>query len=55
MFLVGLSLCHQMIGQPGLSDLWQKAMENGLTVRLFRDETIQIHQYIQIFFEPIKG
>ena len=37
------------------AQLWQKALESGLTVRLFRDEVISVHQYIQSFYETIKG
>ena len=54
-FSVGLAVCHVATNQPGFSEMWQKALENGMTIRLFRDEVILIHQYLQAFFESIKG
>jgi NCK-associated protein 1 len=53
--VIGLTLVHQAIGQPVLSDLWQQALQSGVTTCLFRDEVILTHQYIQSFFETIKG
>ncbi|KFD72717.1 hypothetical protein M514_01844 [Trichuris suis] len=51
----GLAMCHGALSQPVFCDLWQRALEYDLVVTLFRDEVFYPHQYIQTFFEGIKG
>lgn len=52
---VGLAVCHQMLGQPVFMKMWQTSLENNLTIRLFRDEILLVHQYMQQFFDGMKG
>ncbi|KAJ8688113.1 hypothetical protein QAD02_023908 [Eretmocerus hayati] len=53
--ILGFSLCHGVLNQEQPSKLWITALESGWVLVLFRDEVIYIHQYIQSFFETIKG
>lgn len=53
--IFGLAVCHQHLNQPPIEKLWPLAMQNSLTTQLFRDEVIMTHQYIQSYFETIKG
>uniref|UniRef100_A0A914VN14 Nck-associated protein 1 n=3 Tax=Plectus sambesii TaxID=2011161 RepID=A0A914VN14_9BILA len=54
--IFGLTVCHtSLLNQPVFAELWQRALESGLTVRLFRDEVVTIHPYLQAYFETLKG
>ncbi|XP_058791431.1 membrane-associated protein Hem isoform X2 [Phymastichus coffea] len=53
--ILGFALCHGALGQEQPAKLWQSALESGWVLALFRDEVIYIHQYVQSFFEGIKG
>ncbi|XP_017123049.1 LOW QUALITY PROTEIN: membrane-associated protein Hem [Drosophila gunungcola] len=54
--IFGLLLNHQMLGQyPEVNKIWLSALESSWVVALFRDEVLQIHQYIQATFDGIKG
>lgn len=53
--ILGFTLCHSFLNQEQPNQLWTTALESGWVLALFRDEVIYIHQYIQAFFEGIKG
>lgn len=53
--ILGFMLCHQPLSQEPVSKLWTAALENNWVLALFRDEVIYIHQYVQGFFDTIKG
>lgn len=53
--ILGFALCHSFLSQEQPNKLWTAALESGWVLALFRDEVIYIHQYIQSFFETIKG
>ena len=53
--ILGFTLCHNVLNQEQPSKLWTTALESGWVLALFRDEVIYIHQYVQAFFEGIKG
>ncbi|GAB6026086.1 hypothetical protein CHUAL_012289 [Chamberlinius hualienensis] len=53
--IFGFLVCHQYLGQSTALELWQGALQNGWVISLFRDEVLQVHSYIQSFFEGIKG
>uniref|UniRef100_A0A6V7HS69 Membrane-associated protein Hem n=1 Tax=Bracon brevicornis TaxID=1563983 RepID=A0A6V7HS69_9HYME len=53
--ILGFALCHSFLAQEQPNKLWTTALESGWVLALFRDEVIYIHQYIQSFFESIKG
>lgn len=54
--IFGLLLNHQMFAQyPEVIKMWLTALESSWVIPLFRDEVIQIHQYIQNTFDGIKG
>ncbi|CAG5103753.1 Similar to Hem: Membrane-associated protein Hem (Drosophila melanogaster) [Cotesia congregata] len=53
--ILGFTLCHTVLTQDQSNKLWTSALESGWVLTLFRDEVIYIHQYIQSFFESIKG
>lgn len=46
---------HGQLNQPDAQELWLQALHDGWIVRLFRDEVISVHQYLQHFFELQKG
>ncbi|VDP07691.1 unnamed protein product [Soboliphyme baturini] len=50
-----LTLCNSAVGQPVFSELWQQALESGLTMTLFRDEVIATHHFVQSVLETVKG
>uniref|UniRef100_A0A1I8ADZ0 Nck-associated protein 1 n=1 Tax=Steinernema glaseri TaxID=37863 RepID=A0A1I8ADZ0_9BILA len=43
------------LNDPILYNMYQRAMQSGLVIRLFRDEVFPIHSQLQAFFESIKG
>lgn len=54
--IFGLLLNHQMLAQyPEVNKIWLLALESSWVIALFRDEVLQIHQYIQNTFDGIKG
>lgn len=53
--ILGFTLCHTFLNQEQPSKLWITALESSWVLALFRDEVIYIHQYIQTFFEGMKG
>ncbi|CAD7081544.1 unnamed protein product [Hermetia illucens] len=55
--IFGLLLNHQMLGSehPDVTKMWLSALESSWVIPLFRDEVLQIHQYIQNTFDGIKG
>lgn len=53
--ILGFTLCHSSLSKEEPNSLWVAALESGWVLTLFRDEVIYIHQYIQGFFEGIKG
>jgi hypothetical protein len=55
-YSVCLTACHtSLLTQTGYAEMWQRSLQGGITVRLFRDEVLHIHQYIQQYFETLKG
>uniref|UniRef100_A0A915M7G8 MULE transposase domain-containing protein n=1 Tax=Meloidogyne javanica TaxID=6303 RepID=A0A915M7G8_MELJA len=53
--VIGVSLCHRLLSDPSLLQLFQKAMQHSLAVRLFRDETIFSFSMILTVLEPLKN
>ena len=52
----GFSVCHASLSQgQTANELWTLALQSGWIMTLFRDEVVYIHQYLQTFFEGIKG
>ena len=52
----GFSVCHSSLSQgQTANELWTLALQSGWIMTLFRDEVVYIHQYLQTFFEGIKG
>ncbi|KAK0397830.1 hypothetical protein QR680_002290 [Steinernema hermaphroditum] len=43
------------LNDPILYNMYQRALQSGLVIRLFRDEVFPIHSQIQSFFESMKG
>jgi Membrane-associated apoptosis protein len=50
--LVGLTLCHQQLQNPQLSEVWRKALQTSFVITLCRDEVLLIHTFIM---EGLKG
>jgi NCK-associated protein 1 len=54
--IFGFAICHPALSQnQTANELWTLALSSGWIVPLFRDEVLYIHNYIQVFFEAIKG
>lgn len=52
----GFTVCHSSLSQgQTANELWTLALQSGWIMTLFRDEVVYIHQYLQTFFEGIKG
>ena len=52
----GFTVCHTSLSQgQTANELWTLALQSGWIMTLFRDEVVYIHQYLQTFFEGIKG
>ena len=49
---VGLTLCHQQLQTPQLSELWRQALQMGFVITLCRDEVLLIHTFI---IDGLKG
>lgn len=55
-YLVGVTVCHNaLLNDPILSVMYSRALQHGLALRLFRDESILIFPTIQGLFESVKG
>jgi len=53
---VCVTVCHAtLINQPVLLSMWQRALQTGLAIRLFRDELFAVHQQVQMLFDTVKG
>ncbi|VDD97664.1 unnamed protein product, partial [Enterobius vermicularis] len=54
--ILGVTVCHSNLLQDSvIANLWQRALQTGLAIRLFRDEILIVHQTVQAFFDSIKG
>lgn len=53
--IFGFMICHHMLQTNPANDMWVGALNSGWVVALFRDEVIYIHNYVQTFFDGIKG
>ncbi len=54
--IFGFALCHPALSQnQTANELWTLALSSGWILPLFRDEVLYIHNYVQVFFEGIKG
>merc|ERR1719225_799672 len=54
--IFGFAICHTTLQQnQTANELWVLALSSGWVIPLFRDEVLYIHNYIQVFFESIKG
>ena len=51
----GFMLCHTFLSHEAANDLWTLALNSSWTTVLYRDEVIYTHQYVQTYFEGIKG
>jgi NCK-associated protein 1 len=51
----GFMLLHQSLGEQIAHDLFFKALQYGWVMTLYRDEVISTHNFVQTFFESIKG
>lgn len=50
----GFMLAHPYLNQPIAQELFNKSLQCGWCISLFRDEVIQTHPFVQSFFESIK-
>ena len=54
--IFGFAICHQTLTQnQTANELWVLALSDGWVVPLFRDEVVYTHNYIEVFFQSIKG
>ena len=54
--IFGFAICHQTLTQDQVAnELWTLALSSGWVIPLFRDEVLYIHNYVQVYFESIKG
>ena len=51
----GFMLCHTFLSHEAANDLWTLALNSSWTTVLYRDEVIYTHQYVQTYFDGIKG
>lgn len=51
----GFMLAHPALSQPIASELFNKSLQFGWCISLFRDEVIHTHSFVQAFFESIKA
>lgn len=51
----GFMLAHPSLSQPVAQDLFNKSLQCGWCISLFRDEVIHTHSFVQSFFESIKA
>lgn len=50
----GFMLAHPSLSQPIAQELFNKSLQCGWCISLFRDEVIHTHTFVQTFFESIK-
>ncbi|TMS37405.1 hypothetical protein L596_004342 [Steinernema carpocapsae] len=51
-----VTVCYSnALNDPILYNMYQRALQSGLVIRLFRDEVFHIHTQLQTFFEALKG
>lgn len=50
----GFMLAHPYLSQPIAQELFNKSLQCGWCISLFRDEVIQTHTFVQTFFESMK-
>lgn len=50
----GFMLAHSHLNQPIAQDLFNKALQCGWCISLFREEVLHTHSFVQAFFESIK-
>ncbi|KAL3981395.1 Membrane-associated protein gex-3 [Acanthocheilonema viteae] len=54
--ILGVLVCHNtLLNDSIIANLWQRALQTGLAIRLFRDEILIVHQTIQSVFENVKS
>ena len=53
--ILGFAICHPILQDPTANELWNQALSSGWVLPLFRDEVLYTHNFIQVFFESIKG
>ncbi|MFH4983098.1 hypothetical protein AB6A40_009807 [Gnathostoma spinigerum] len=54
--ILGVSVFHNsLLHNSVISNLWQRALQSSLAIRLFRDEILVVHPIIQNLFESVKG
>uniref|UniRef100_A0A915DJ47 Membrane-associated protein Hem n=1 Tax=Ditylenchus dipsaci TaxID=166011 RepID=A0A915DJ47_9BILA len=54
--IFGVTICHNALLSDGvLQNMYHRALQHGLALRLFRDESILVFPMIQNLFESIKG
>ena len=53
--ILGFAICHPILQDPTANELWNQALTSGWVLPLFRDEVLYTHNFIQVFFESIKG
>uniref|UniRef100_A0A6G1S5S9 Membrane-associated protein Hem n=1 Tax=Aceria tosichella TaxID=561515 RepID=A0A6G1S5S9_9ACAR len=51
----GFMLTHSSLNQPIAQELFNKSLQCGWCISLFRDEVIHTHSFVQTFFESIKA
>ena len=51
----GFMLAHPSLNQPVALDLFNKSLQCGWCISLFRDEVIHTHAFVQSFFESVKA
>ncbi|OZC10769.1 Membrane-associated protein gex-3 family protein [Onchocerca flexuosa] len=54
--ILGVLVCHNtLLNDSVIANLWQRALQTGLAIRLFRDEILIVHQTVQSVFENAKN
>ncbi|CAG9537731.1 unnamed protein product [Cercopithifilaria johnstoni] len=54
--ILGVLVCHNtLLNDSVIANLWQRALQTGLAIRLFRDEILIVHQTVQSVFENVKS
>ncbi|VDM14231.1 unnamed protein product, partial [Wuchereria bancrofti] len=54
--ILSVLVCHNtLLNDVVIANLWQRALQTGLAIRLFRDEILIVHQTVQSVFENVKS
>ncbi|VDK88818.1 unnamed protein product [Litomosoides sigmodontis] len=54
--ILSVLVCHNtLLNDSVIANLWQRALQTGLAIRLFRDEILIVHQTVQNVFENVKS